>query len=189
MEEDIRLIEAVRNGNRPAFRQLVERYQHYVFTVTYRVLKSREEAEEAAQDTFIKVYNTLHTFEKKAKFSTWLYTIAYRTAIDVARKKQLHTDSIDDEASFLQIKDQEKTPVQRTQERDLQLQLQEIIQQLKPEEATLITLFYLNEKSVKEIAEITGLTITNIKTKLHRTREALRELLQVQLREEVEDML
>lgn len=189
MDEDIQLIEAVLRGDRSAFQRLVERYQNYVFTVTYRVLKSREEAEEAAQDTFIKVYQTLASFEKKSKFSTWLYTIAYRTAIDTARKKQLQTNSIDDEASFLQIKDPEKTPVQQTQQSDLKLQLEEVIQQLRPEEATLITLFYLNEKSVKEIAEITGLTVTNVKTKLHRTREALRELLQTQLREEVEDML
>lgn len=189
MDEDIQLIDAVLRGNRPAFRQLVERYQNFVFTVAFRVLKSREEAEEAAQDVFVKVYQTLHTFEKKSKFSTWLYTIAYRSAIDVARKKQFYTQSIDDNESFLQVKDTENNPLQDTQQTDLQVHLREIIQQLKPEEAAIITLFYLQEKSVKEIADIMDLTITNVKTKLHRTREALRDLLQVQLREELEDII
>ena len=189
MDEDVQLIEAVLKGNQPAFQRLVERYQHFVFTIAFRILKSREEAEETAQDVFVKVYKTLNSFEKKSKFSTWLYTITYRTAIDTARKKQILTDSIDDDSSFLQIEDQEKTPLQEVQHGDLQHQLQEAIQKLKPEDATLITLYYLNEKSVKEIADITGLTETNIKTKLHRTREALREYLSDQLQAEIQDII
>ncbi len=189
MDEDIQLIKAVLNGNQPAFQRLVERYQHFVFTIALRILKTREEAEEAAQDVFIKVYKTLGNFEKKSKFSTWLYTVTYRTAIDIARKKQLLTDSIDDDQSFLQVEDTERTPVQELQQSDLQQQLQAAIQKLKPDDAALITLYYLNEKSVREIADITGLTETNIKTKLHRTREMLREYLNEQLQAEIKDMI
>ena len=65
-----------------AFQQLVERYQNYVFTIVLQIVRTREEAEEAAQDVFLKVYRQLAGFEQKSKFSTWLYTIAYRTAID-----------------------------------------------------------------------------------------------------------
>ncbi len=188
-DEDIRLIEATLKGSRPAFQQLVERYQHYVFTIAFKILRSREEAEEAAQDVFVKVYKTLNSYEQKSKFSTWLYTVTYRTAIDIARKKQLLTDSIDDDAHFLQIEDAEDNPLQEVQHGDLQTQLQFVINQLRPDDAALITLFYLNEKTVKEISEITGLTETNIKTKLHRTREILREYLSEHLKAEIQDFL
>ncbi|HMO38101.1 MAG TPA: sigma-70 family RNA polymerase sigma factor [Saprospiraceae bacterium] len=189
-DEDLQMIEAVLQGNQPAFQQLVERYQHFVFTIALRIVKSREEAEEVAQDVFLKVYKTLGQFEKKSKFSTWLYTVAWRTSIDQARRKQILTDSIDDEeGAFWQIATPDETPLQAVQHSDLQQQLQQAIQQLRPDDAALITLYYLNEKSVKEIADITGLTETNIKTKLYRTRELLREYLDAQLQEEIKDML
>ncbi|MFN7115785.1 MAG: RNA polymerase sigma factor [Saprospiraceae bacterium] len=188
-DDDIRLIEATLKGSRPAFQQLVERYQHFVFTIAFRILRSREEAEEAAQDVFVKVYKTLNSYEKKSKFSTWLYTVTYRTAIDIARKKQLLTDSIDDDANFLQMEAAEDSPLKEVQHVDLQVQLQVAINQLRPDDAALITLFYLNEKTVKEISEITGLTETNIKTKLHRTRELLREHLSEHLKAEIQDFI
>ena len=84
---DGQLIDAVIAGDQASYRSLVERYQNYIFTITYNVLKNREEAEEAAQDVFIKVYKTLRSFERKSKFSTWLYTIAFRTALDYQKRK------------------------------------------------------------------------------------------------------
>ena len=188
-DEDIRLIEATLRGSRPAFQLLVERYQHFVFTIAFKMLRSRQEAEEVAQDVFVKVYKTLNSYEQKSKFSTWLYTVTYRTAIDTARKKQFWTASIDDDANFLQIEDEEDNPLQELQQSDLQNQLQLIINRLRPEDAVLITLFYLNEKPIKEISEITGLTETNIKTKLHRIREILREHLNQHLKAEIQDFL
>lgn len=175
MEEDIRLVRLTLQGSRLAFRQLVERYQNFVFTITYRVLRSREEAEEAAQDVFVKVHKTLASFEQKSKFSTWLYTIAYRTAIDANRRKNNDTRSLDDSEVFLQVEDtRTASPVAVLQNMDLQEALQEAILKLKPEDATIVTLFYLNEKPIKEISEITRLTETNIKTRLFRVREALK---------------
>ena len=76
MDEGLRLVEQTLAGDRSAFQKLVERYQAYVFTITYKVLQNREDAEESAQDVFLKVYRTLSIFEKKSNFSTWLYTIA-----------------------------------------------------------------------------------------------------------------
>lgn len=188
-EEENKWITAARKGNRPAFRKLVEKYQSYVFTITLRVLKRRELAEEAAQDVFLKVYQTLDGFEGKSKFSTWLYTIAYRTAIDIARKKQLYTQELDDERSSNWKDDFHEDGLQRVNRQDLQEYLQRAIDQLDPADATIITLYYLNEKAVREIAEITGLTETNIKTKLFRLRDRLRETLTRQLGTEIEDLL
>lgn len=188
-DEDIRLIAATLRGSRPAFQLLVERYQHFVFTIAFKILRSREEAEEVAQDVFVKVYKTLQSYEQKSKFSTWLYTVTYRTAIDTARKKQRWTDSMDEESNFLQIEDQGDNPLQEVQQNDLQNQIQAAINRLRPDDAALITLFYLNEKPIKEISEITGLTETNIKTKLHRIREVLREHLNTHFKAEIQDFL
>ncbi|MCI5082510.1 MAG: sigma-70 family RNA polymerase sigma factor [Saprospiraceae bacterium] len=188
--EDEQLIKQVLSGQQAAFHQLVLKYQNFVFTITHRVLSSREEAEEAAQDTFLKVYKTLSSFEGKSKFSTWLYSIAYRTAIDLARKKKLPIDSIDNDDHYLQIKDSAKArPDDILQQQDLQTTLQMVIERLKPIDATLITLFYLHEKSIKEIVEITGLSKSNVKTKLHRLRETMRTELADLLQNEAEDLL
>ncbi len=190
MDEDITLVESCLNGSRTAFQQLVERYQDYVFTITMKVLRSREEAEEAAQDVFIKVYRTLGSFERKSKFSTWLYTVAYRTALDRARRKQLPISSIDDDDSFIQLPDTGgESPADELYQQDLSSQLKVAIGRLKPVDAALITLFYLHEKPVKEVADILGLSLSNAKTKLHRLREVLKEELSNQLEAEIEDLL
>ena len=118
------------------------------------------------------------SFEQKSKFSTWLYTITYRTALDMTRKKQIKMHSVEDDTSYLQIADdQGKLPDELLLQSDLNAQIQGAIAQLKPADATLITLFYLQENSVKEVAMIMGLTETNVKTKLHRLRETLKKLL------------
>lgn len=190
MAEDKQLVRQAVDGGPAAFRRLVEKYQYFVFTITMRVLRSREDAEEAAQDTFVKVYRTLDTFEQKSKFSTWLYTVAYRTALDHARRKRLPVDSLEDDENYRQVEDEgTPTPVEHAQQLDLQDQLQQAIEQLPAQDGLIISLFYLHERSVKEIAEVTGLTVTNVKTKLHRLRERLRETLEKQLQTEIEDWL
>ncbi len=187
---DGQLIDAVIEGDQTAYRSLVERYQNYAFTITYNVLKNREEAEEAAQDAFIKAYKMMASFERKSKFSTWLYTIAYRTALDYYKKKKHQTRSIDSEESYLQIEDTKTlNPDQSMQQEDIKEQLKAAIRQLKPSDASVITLFYLHEKSVQEVAQIMNLTVSNVKTKLHRLREALRNQLETQLKTEIQDLL
>ena len=190
MDEDITLVESCLKGSQAAFQQLVERYQDYVFTISMKVLKSREDAEEAAQDTFIKVYRMLGSFERKSKFSTWLYTITYRTALDRARRKKLPISSIDDDESFIQVADTGSgNPADELYQQDLSSQLNAAISRLKPADAALVSLFYLQEVPVKEAAEILGLSLSNAKTKLHRLREALKEALSNQLHAEILDLL
>lgn len=189
-KSDSSIIKAVLNGDHDAYRSLVDRYQHFVFTIAINILKSREEAEEAAQDVFIKVYKMLHSFRGQSKFSTWLYTIAYRTALDYQKKKKQQPLSIDNDESFLQVSDDVSAkPDQTMQQEDLQDHLQKVIRQLRPTDASIITLFYLHEKSVQEVAQITELTVSNVKTRLHRLREVLRKKLEQQLKTEIKDLL
>ncbi len=188
--EDQEAIQRVLKGDHTAFELLVEKYQNYVFTVSYNILKKREVAEEAAQDAFLKAYKTLDTFRGDARFSTWLYTIAFRTAIDLKRKKSKPTLSINDEEQYLQIADEKRQmPSEQLDRLDLKVHLEKAISQLKGKDAAIITLFYLNERSVKEIANITGLTVTNIKTKLYRLRDHLKLILQKELDNEIKEWI
>ena len=102
-ETDIALINAVLAGNINQYALLVKRHQKFVFTLAMRFAKNREDAEEVAQDCFIKAYKALGTFKQTSKFSTWLYSITYTTAMTFLRKKRLDTQSINDDENVLQI--------------------------------------------------------------------------------------
>lgn len=177
---DEQLINRVKAGDQPAFGQLIDRYQAYVFSLCLRILVSREEAEEAAQDVFVKVYQRLRSFRHESKFSTWLYTMAYRTAIDHRRQIARHRESNNDMDVSMALIDKgvPAAAEQLIQHQEQQAQLKSLLARLPQQEALLIDLFYLQEQSVREIAKITKLSVSNVKTKLFRTREKLRNLMQ-----------
>lgn len=187
--EDQILIRRTLAGSQQAYGQLVDRYRNYVFTVCLRVLKSREAAEEAAQDSFVKAYRSLASYQGESRFSSWLYTIAYRTALDRARLKQQPLNSLEEEGRVVQVADPAPGAADQMESRDLQIALGQAIQALKPEDATVVSLYYLQEQNVQEISAITGLSASNIKTKLFRSREKLRQLLSQQLHLQIEDYL
>ena len=97
---DSEIISLVLKGDHNAYALLVERYKSYVFTLTLRFTKNREDAEEVSQDIFVKAYRSLADFKGTAKFSTWLYTIVNTTCITFLRKKRLDVKSLDDERTF-----------------------------------------------------------------------------------------
>lgn len=189
MENDNLLIKKTLQGDKNAFGVLVGQYQDYVFSVTLKVLKNREEAEEAAQDAFVKAYRALSSFEQRSKFGTWLYQIAWRTAIDRYRSRPKFSQSLDDDKSHLQVIDHEATPEQQVQQQNARSLIEQALGQLKPQDATLLTLYYLNEQSVKEISDITGLTESNVKVKLFRLRNSLKNVLTRNLRGEVKSLM
>ncbi len=189
MEQDNLLIKETLQGNKAAFGTLVRQYQDYVFSVTIKVLKNQEEAEEAAQDSFVKAYRALANFEQRSKFGTWLYQIAWRTAIDRYRSRPKANKSLDDDQSFLQVVDHEATPEEQLQKQNARSLIEQALGQMKPQDATLLTLYYLNEQSVKEIADITGLTESNVKVKLFRLRDALKNILKKNLKGEAKSLL
>lgn len=175
---DIELIERVLKGEASAYKVLVERYQNYVFTIVLRILKDWQLAEEVAQDVFLKAYKRLNAYEQRAKFSSWLYAIAYRSAIDKKRLKPHPAAAAQEDGQWLALPDHQfQDPQEAMETHDRHALLHEAIQRLKPEDAALITLFYFEELSVQEVAQALGLTETNVKTKLHRIRERLRHQL------------
>lgn len=189
-DDDLELVRQVLLGEVQAFEQLVAHYQNYVFSVALSVARQREEAEEIAQDTFVKVYKQLGSFAQRSRFSTWLYKIAYRTALDYVRKKRLPVQQIQrEDGSPIPIANTDTGPAERLQQHDLQEVLEEALGYLKPEDALLIRLYYLRERSVREMADITGLTESNIKTRLFRIREQLQQLLTLHFTKDIQDWL
>ncbi len=145
-----------------------------------KVIRDREQAEEAAQDVFVKAFKKLSTFEERSSFKTWLYRIAYHTAIDYQRKKQTRQHEVSWEVENLGHADRALTAQQRLEAMDDRQWLHRGISQLSADQAAIITLFYLEEKSVREVCEVTGLTESNVKIKLFRARNKLRQILVTQ---------
>jgi RNA polymerase sigma factor (sigma-70 family) len=187
---DDELINGVLAGNQQSFAALVERYQKYAFTLAMKFVKNREEAEEIAQDCFVKAYKSLATFERKSKFSTWLYQIVYYTSMSAMRKKKMEKVSIDDEETFLQLESKESSFKADIVERKSKTEfLQLAMNELQGDDAFMLTLFYQSEQSLEEIAKITGYEENNVKVKLHRARHRLREKLEQILKHETTDLL
>ncbi|MFI5161195.1 MAG: RNA polymerase sigma factor [Sphingobacteriales bacterium] len=187
---DIELIEQSLAGNQFAYTDLVKRHQRFVFTLALRFSKNREDAEEIAQDCFIKAYRSLSAFQKQAKFSTWLYTIVYTTSMTFLRKKRVDTDSIDDENTYLQLENQSggmKNDMAETKSRSYYLQ--QAIGQLLPDDAAIITLFYMGEQSLEEIGQTLGMEANTVKVKLFRARQRLKEKLENNLKHEVKELI
>lgn len=169
------LIARILKGDNASFRMLVERYQNLVFTIAFRITNNREEAEEVAQDVFMKVYYGLQNFEGNAKFSSWLYRIAHNTALTKIRNRKEVFQSIDKV-----MNSGANTAVLNEAEQGFtKADLNKAIGMLEPEEATIITLFYLSEQRLDEIAQILNIETNAAKVRLHRARKKLREKMEL----------
>ncbi|WP_339883166.1 sigma-70 family RNA polymerase sigma factor [Polaribacter vadi] len=166
-------ITKVINGDTNAFASLVNTYKNMVFSLVFKMTKNREEAEEISQDTFIKAYKNLSKFKGDSKFSTWLYRIAYHTSLDNLKKNKNNNNSFEiNEITFNQIKATEH--ILEGIERKERAKMMEIcLHKLPDEERTIIWMFYYDELSLKEITEITSMSESNLKVKLHRARKKL----------------
>jgi RNA polymerase sigma-70 factor, ECF subfamily len=168
-------INQVIEGNRQAFATLVEQHKDMVFTIAVKILRSREDAEEVAQDVFVKAFNALPTFKGEAKFSTWLYRIAYNTAISHTRRSKPVFSAIDDRMIDNYTTDSiSKNVNERSTEEQIEA-VNFVLDSLPEEENLMITLFYKKQKSIDEISEITGYGSSNVKVKLFRIRKKMYE--------------
>ena len=189
-DKDIDLISQVLQGDKMAYAQIIKQHQRFVFTLALRFSKCREDAEEIAQDSFIKAFRAIHTFKQNSKFSTWLYSIVYTTAMTFLRKKRLDTTSIDDETIVIQLEGQVSDHAVIDVEHKSKMQFVNLaISQLAPLDAAIITLFYQGEQSLEEIGQALGMESNTVKVKLHRARHRLKERIEGILKQEVRDLL
>jgi len=187
---DIELIDHTLAGNQSAYADLVKLHQRFVFTLALRFAKNREDAEEITQDCFVKAYRSLATFQRQSKFSTWLYSIVYTTAMSSLRKKKLDTSSIDDENNTIQIENQSAGfDIDNAENKSRSFYLNQAIAQLLPDDATIITLFYQGELSLEEIAQTLGMEANTVKVKLFRARQRLKEKLERNLKHEAKELI
>ena len=182
---DQHYIKLIIGGDINAFAILVDRYKSLVFTLSLKMLASREEAEEVSQDVFIKVYKSLSDFKTESKFSTWLYRITYNTCLDRWRTKKRT-------ACLVAVEDfeaQEVTTLMNAldtiEEKERKQMIQKCLDLLPAEDNFLLTLYYFQENSLKEISKIMGINENNVKIKLFRSRRKLAGILKTQLEPEI----
>ncbi len=179
---DIQCITSILNGNKQLYSVLVNRYKDLVYTAVVRLVKNNEVAEEVAQDTFIKAYNALNKFKGDAKFSTWLYRIAYNSSLDYLKKKKLNIEPISklnemDVVSSLDVLNE----IEKVERNTI---IKRCIEQLNGDDSFLLTLYYYEELSIVELANVLDLTLSNTKQKLFRARKKLAVLLKENLEKE-----
>jgi len=186
---DSEIISQVLKGDHNAYALLVERYKSYVFTLTFRFTKNREDAEEVSRDIFVKAYRSLADFKGTAKFSTWLYTIVNTTCITFLRKRRLDVKSLDDERTF-EVADSQDSGFRANlvEQKSRLIMVNRAIAMLNPDDAEIITLFYKNEQSLEEISQILGVEVNAAKVRLHRARTRLKDKMEKHFTEEIKDL-
>jgi RNA polymerase sigma factor (sigma-70 family) len=186
---DNEVISRVLQGEQNAYAELVTRYQRYVFTLVMRMIKNREDAEEVAQDVFVKAYRSLADFRGESKFSTWLYTITNTTCITFLRKKNLEIHSLENEKVF-EVADSKDSGFRANlvEQKSRVNMVNEAIIMLNPDDAEIITLFYKAEQNLEEIARILAIEPNTAKVRLHRARARLKEKMEKHFSEEVKNI-
>ena len=156
---------------------LVERYQNNVFGLALKISNSREDAEEIAQDTFMKAFNALDTFKHKSSFATWLYRITYNSSITEIRKKKYNILQIEDFPADANdfIRDSENEEIAEREYKTSILNF--AIQKLSSTDRAIISLYYYQDVSIEVIAGIIKTSKSNVKVKLHRARKRIEEII------------
>jgi len=169
-DPDHQVIREVLAGDTAGFRVLVEKYQQGVTNYLYRMMPNESDRQEICQDVFLKAYLHLDQFRFDAKFSTWLFSIAYRRAIEVLRRKRLDTVDIDDHDSAGGDNPDEEY------DGDVVARIvKEEMEKLKPEEQTILALFHLQEMGIREVSEVIGKPEGTIKSDLFRIRRKMKQ--------------
>jgi RNA polymerase sigma factor (sigma-70 family) len=174
-QEDDHYIDRILNGDKAAYAALVAKHKNMAFSIALKIVNNREDAEEVAQDSFLKAYQALPGFGKRARFSTWFYRIVYNTAISKTRKKKFEYVAMDDHIITNYSEDEVNSRVGELEDVDQKALVDKALKRLPEDDQLLITLFYHGEKSVEDITYITGLSESNVKVKLHRIRKKLFE--------------
>ncbi|MDR0429713.1 MAG: sigma-70 family RNA polymerase sigma factor [Tannerellaceae bacterium] len=174
---DTYYIKRIQAGDTASFACLLDRYSRPVYSLILKIVRNKEDTEELAQDVFVKVFKHLDKFKGDSSFSTWIFKIAYNTAISETRKKKYEYLAMEEDV-LNNVSEEEvserlgyDSPDEQTEKLDVALG------QLSPDERAIILFFYMEEKSIEEIALITGLSVANVKTRLHRIRKKMFVLL------------
>lgn len=176
-----RRIKQVLKGDQNAFGEIVDLYKDKVYQICFRMLWDGHEAEDAAQETFLKAFLNIHTYNHDKKFSTWLYRIATNLCIDKIRKKKpdYHLDAeiagTDGLNMYSHLSSSDQLPEEEVESLEVQETIHQAILLLPEKYRSVIVLKYIEDLPLQEIADILGLPLGTVKTRVHRGREALRK--------------
>jgi RNA polymerase sigma-70 factor (ECF subfamily) len=176
-------IKEVLKGDQNAFAEIVELYQDKLYRICYRMLGNKHEAEDIAQEAFVRAFINIHTFDTNRKFSTWLYRIGTNLCIDRIRKKKpdyyLDAEVAGTEGlnMYSQIASKEELPEQEVLKMEMQDRVQYEISRLPDKYRAVIVLKYMEDLPLQEISDILEMPLGTVKTRIHRGREALRKQL------------
>jgi RNA polymerase sigma-70 factor (ECF subfamily) len=176
VEQEQAWLDQARSGSKEAFSRLVEAYQTPVFNLAYRMLGNRGEAEEAAQEAFLRAYARLHRYDPAYKFSTWMLSIASNHCIDILRKRRIIWLSLDEPlpAEFApQLSSDRPDPERAMEDTEIEDQVRALLDELQPDYRAAVILRYWYELSYEEIAEAMDTTVSAIKSRLFRARKML----------------
>lgn len=170
------VIAAAQRGDKLAFAQIVAEFQTPVYNLAYRMLGNRNDAEDAAQETFLRAYAQFHSYDAKQNFGTWLLSIAAHYCIDRLRRRKFQWLSYDDprwDETAPPLAAADPTPEQQALAQEREEQVQQALQKLPPQYRLVLVLKYWNELSLEEISQLTGDNVGTIKVKLFRARQML----------------
>jgi len=179
LQEENPLISRIVAGERHLYAELVDKYKSYAYTIALKILTNRPEAEEAAQDAFIKAFHYLKNFKGESKFSTWLYRIVFNTAISYKRKNRYQFQSL--ENSIIEYPVGADTQAEKD---DKAVFIAKALEKLNAADKLAIQLFYIKEFSLEEVADMMGQQENTIKVRIHRARQRLADELKKILKEE-----
>ncbi|UCF19247.1 MAG: sigma-70 family RNA polymerase sigma factor [Gemmatimonadota bacterium] len=185
--EDKELVTRALEGDESAYREILERFRRPVFSLIYRMIGDREQAEDLAQESFVKAFNNLDSYNPSYRFSSWLFKIANNHAIDHLRRARLSTvsihgsphavDSEREEETRIVLEAPDESPEQEMLAVQLGGEIERAIARLRPDYRTAVILRHIENRPYEEIAEIMGVPIGTVKTFLHRARAELRDAL------------
>lgn len=184
MVSDLELIEKFNNGDKDAFEQLIIRYERKIYSICFYFLKSREDAEDAAQEVILKLYKKLESFRKEAAFSTWMNYVASNTCRDYLRKRKrnqvLHLDEdirTDEGNISRELPSEEDTPEESMEKKELGVLMQEALFKLRDDHKEILLMREYQELSYDEISEILEISVGTVKSRIYRARQDLKGLL------------
>ena len=173
---DIEIIDSVLRGNHNDYSLIINRYTDKAFSLLRRMLKNEMEAEEALQDAFIKAFNSLASFRKESKFSTWFYRIVYNTGLTIVsgKKRQIEQQmsSVDDIIHLGKFDDEIYS-----KSKDVKEYLMQMVEKLPIRNGLVLILFYIDNLSLNEISQVLDISLVNTKVLLHRSRNSLKDML------------
>lgn len=189
LKKDNYYIARVLEGKNSDYAYLINKYKDMIFTLAFRITGNREDAEEVSQDVFLKAFNGLADFRGISKFSTWLYKIAYNQSVSHIRKKKPEILSYDSmETGINELKGEMDVGHEQLDQIPAGY-IKKAFEKLEETDRAVLTLYYQENLNVKEIVNITGLSLSNVKVKLFRSRKKLIDLLKKTLKTELADFI